>query len=61
MGWLSELVKNTNQESTEEWSTQRRLEGCGARKNGSRGHGKVGLVGDLEKEQRVWGHREERQ
>lgn len=45
-GRLRELVKNTKQKATEEWNAHRRFEGCGARKNGSGGHGKVGLVGE---------------
>lgn len=43
-GRLRELVKTTKQEATEEWNAQRQCEGCRARKNGSGGHGKVGLV-----------------
>ena len=60
MGWLREPIKNTNQESTEEWSTQKRLEGCEARKNGSGGHGKVGLVGETWKKSREYGATEKK-
>lgn len=46
MGRLSKLVKNTEQEAIEKWSTQRRPEGCGARKNSGGGHSQVGLAGE---------------